>query len=107
VEEAPEAKTTWPEVREPLSLLLKVVQSPAVSCPLLATLALGRLMTNPLVVVVILKLLPAVPVLTLLMLLMLPKPRVEVETKVGADEPLDWRSWPAVPAKLDLRVVPS
>jgi hypothetical protein len=125
VEEAPEAKTTCPEAREPDSLLLKVVQSVLRSWPLLATLALGRLMTRalpvPLVEVEMLKLLPAVPVEmlltmlvgrfmtkalvvvemlktspavvveTLLMLLTLPKPKVEVEIKVGALVPLDWR----------------
>jgi hypothetical protein len=105
--DAPLAKTTCPEVKEPESLLLKVVQSAVVNCPLLATLAFGRFMTKALVVVVMLKPVPAVPVETLLMLLMLPRPRVEVETKLGAAAPLDCRICPAVPAKVERNVVPS
>jgi hypothetical protein len=54
-----------------------------------------------------LKLVPAVPVETLLMSLSEPRPRVEVEIKVGAPEPLDCRICPAVPPMVDLKVVPS
>ena len=72
--------------------MLKVSQSEARSWPLLVMLALGRLMTKalpvPLVVVEILKLLPAVPVATLLIRFWgmlttraLPVPKVEVETE--------------------------
>ena len=92
---------------ETATLLLKLNQSVLSSWPELLMEALGRLVTKALVVVLMLKLLPAVPVLTLLMLLMEPKPKVEVETKRGAPAPLDWRICPAVPAKVDLRVIPS
>ena len=77
------------------------------SWPVLVIVDKGRLMTRELLEVEMLKMLPAVPVETLLMSLTPPKPKVEVETKVGAPEPLDCRSWPAVPTRVDLKVVPS
>ena len=61
---------TWLTAEEPTpSLLLKVVQSVPDNCPVVRKLAVGMLMTKALVVVVMLKMLPAVPVLTLLMML--------------------------------------
>lgn len=91
----------------PDSLLLKLNQSVLDSWPVLVMLEIGRLMTKALVEVVMLKMLPAVPVETLLMLLTEPRPKDEVATKVGAALPLLWRICPAVPTKLERKVVPS
>ena len=75
---------------EPESLLLKVRKSVAKSWPLLVMLALGRLMTKELVLVVMLKILPAVPVETLEIT---PAPReMEVEVPIKT-------FWPPVTVK--------
>ena len=88
-------------------LPLKVDQSVEVRQPETEAEELGQLMTKALVEVDMLKILPAVPVETLLRSLTEPRPKVEVATKPGAAVPLDCKSWPAVPAKVERKVVPS
>jgi hypothetical protein len=75
---APVALTTKPLVKEPESLLLKVVQSPAWSWPVFTMEAKGRLMVRELVEVEMLKIEPAVPVVTELMTLAEREMEVEV-----------------------------
>ena len=62
--EGPVALGKKPVVKEPESLLLKVAQSAPVNWPVLLMEAKGRLMVKELVVVEMLKILPAVPVAT-------------------------------------------
>ena len=83
--------------------------------------AVGRLITKALVLVVMLKMLPAVPVETLLTtplamamvevpLNVMPAPavkRVLISLKDGAALPLLLKTWKAVPPSVLLKVVPS
>jgi len=64
VVEGPVAFGRKPEVKLPDNLLLKFKKSDDCNCPVLLMVAKGRLMTSELVVVLMLKMLPAVPVLT-------------------------------------------
>jgi hypothetical protein len=103
------------------TLLLKVRKSEPWSCPVVLRLEMGRLITKALVVVVMLKMLPAVPVETLLTTpearlivevpeRLTPVPAVKrelISEKIGAAEPLLLKTWKEVPAKLDLKVEPS
>ena len=101
--------------------MLKVNQSAEASCPEVRLLAVGRLMTRELVLVVMLKILPAVPVETLLITpdametvevpeIEIPVPAVRSEPiseKLGAAEPLDLRTWKEVPPRVERKVEPS
>ena len=78
VEEAAVAKTTWLAASDPLSLLLKVVQSAANNCPVLEMEANGRFIVREFVVVLMLKIFPAVPVETFVITLLLKEIWVEV-----------------------------
>ena len=86
-------------------VMLKLL--PAVPVEMLLIMLVGRLITKALVVVEMLKTSPPVVVETLLMLLIEPKPKVLVETKLGALVPLLCKICPAVPAKVERKVEPS
>ena len=121
VEEAPVALTTKPLVKAPESLLLKLKKSEAESWPVLLMEEKGRLKTAELVEVEILKILPEVPVETFIITLLvtarvevpdraMPVPAVsreEMSEKLGAKEPLDLKTWKAVPPRVERKVLPS